>query len=313
MSFDPAYIAIGIAIKAIDLAFVNADGIKKTIPDAENVNKPSSAFDKLVDGFIEGFEIVFTLRGQGYDVGKEIPIPKEFRPLERGPFLWATCRLLIQEILFLDLVESCWKLFPPFQQPGGGSFFVPHLPWYYRYAVSAFFQTISGYVLRSLIHSIYLGFTLGGLILCRHSPTDWPPAFDHPFTSQSLGQFWGTGWHQFVRRSFVVSGGYPGQWLAKLLGLDGNLGLLLGTFFASGMFHELGFYTIGAPFDWRTPAFFMQHAFFIIGERLWKKITGRRVEGFIGQCWGTFAMSFLSQNICETLASIRMRLFADIY
>ncbi|KAG6377070.1 hypothetical protein JVT61DRAFT_1120 [Boletus reticuloceps] len=58
------------------------------------------------------------------------------------------------------------------------------------------------------------------------SPETWPPLMDNPWISDSLPVFWAKRWH-------------IGKWLA------GDIGMLFGTFFASGMYHECSAYILG--------------------------------------------------------------------
>jgi hypothetical protein len=82
------------------------------------------------------------------------------------------------------------------------------------------------------------------------------------------------------------------------LGLGRGTGLLFGTFLGSAMFHEIPFYLLGLGFDWRAPTFFMQQACCIFLERIWKRVTGRRVAGWTGFLWSYLVIGLLGQNIC---------------
>ena len=90
--------------------------------------------------------------------------------------------------------------------------------------------TLSSY---SLVRNSRFLFILSPLSGAFSSKQDWPPIFDNPWASQSLHELWGKRWHQLLRRTFLVCGGYPGYWIA------GNTGMILGSFFASGMFHQI--------------------------------------------------------------------------
>jgi len=76
-----------------------------------------------------------------------------------------------------------------------------------------------------------------------------------------------------------VFGGIPGRKIA------GDVGLVLGTFLASGLFHECTILAKGREWDSRVPLFFLVQGGSVIGERIWKKATGRRVDGLLGRLW----------------------------
>jgi len=111
------------------------------------------------------------------------------------------------------------------------------------------------------------------------SPEAWPPVFNSPWASDSLHDFWAKRWHQILRRILFVMGGTPGRWLA------GEVGQLLGTFLASGLFHELGMYMVCRGLDHRVTFFFTIQGVGVLLERVYKRVTGRRVEGWFGRVW----------------------------
>ncbi|KAH9816191.1 hypothetical protein DFH28DRAFT_1160874 [Melampsora americana] len=78
-------------------------------------------------------------------------------------------------------------------------------------------------------------------ILRSTDPTLTQPAFDSPYSATSLSWFWGRGWHQILRRDFLMCGGYPASTMARKLG--GGLTTqkvcgLFGSFFVSALLHE---------------------------------------------------------------------------
>src|SRR5260221_13863012 len=98
-----------------------------------------------------------------------------------------------------------------------------------------------------------------------------------PPPGQSLHKFWARCWHQLFRQTFLVFGGIPGRKIA------GDVGLVLGTFLASGLFHECTILAMGGSWDSRVPLFFLLQGGSVLGERIWKRVTGRRVNGFLGR------------------------------
>lgn len=136
--------------------------------------------------------------------------------------------------------------------------------------------------------------------LCQ-SPAAWPPMMDNPWASTSLHELWSKRWHQLMRRSFIVAGGIPGQWVA------GRAGRVLGTFIASGLYHDLAAYTLPGPMDFRPTLFFALQGVGVLLEDLYREITGRRVEGLAGRVWtylfvigfGQVCGTFIYTRVCE--------------
>jgi len=70
------------------------------------------------------------------------------------------------------------------------------------------------------------------IILFHQHPSQWPPLFDAPWSSTSLGELWGRQWHQIMRNSVLTLGGRPFGFLF------GRVGGHLGAFLVSGIFHN---------------------------------------------------------------------------
>ena len=51
------------------------------------------------------------------------------------------------------------------------------------------------------------------------------------------------------------------------------------------LYHEAAIYTLGRGFDVRVVLFFFLQGEAVLLERLWKKVTGKRVGGAIGKLW----------------------------
>ena len=173
--------------------------------------------------------------------------------------------------------------------------YIPSLPPLYRYLVATAIHIGIG---TAFIHGFCMVYYLLTLIcvgILGHSPTSWPPMFDNPWISQSLHEFWAKRWHQILRRTFLVYGGYPCQFLI------GRTGLLFGAFIASGLFHECAMYTMGRGWDNRVIFFFACQGFGILFEKLLKKITGKKVDGWLGTAWVYFCIMILGQPCGERL------------
>ena len=115
-------------------------------------------------------------------------------------------------------------------------------------------------------------------------PSSWPPIFDRPWASTSLHRFWAEGWHQFWRRGFIASGGLPLQSLF----FGSRTAFVFGTFLASAIFHDWGFYCFlpdARRPGWPVYVFFLSQTIGLAMERWWRKVTGKRVGGWSGRAW----------------------------
>lgn len=168
------------------------------------------------------------------------------------------------------------------------------LPPISRYAVSTFIHILSGRCLLAGFEAIYQLVTVVAVGIFDDSPSAWPPILDSPWLSESMHELWSKRWHQLLRRTFMVYGGYPGKWIA------GDFGMVLGIFIASGLYHELSMYAMGRGLDPAPVIFFALQAPILVIERLWRRITGRRVSGWYGRLWVYFVMFVLGQPMSSS-------------
>jgi len=167
--------------------------------------------------------------------------------------------------------------------------FLPHLPLFQRYALSTAIHICTGSSLLAGFYMVYHLCTLICVGLLRQSPLSWPPIMENPWIADSLNVFWARRWHQMLRRMFVVFGGYPASRIA------GQVGMVFGIFLASGMFHEFTTYTMGKGLDPNITLFFFWQAIGVVGERVWRKVTGHRVQGWLGLAWVYFSIMVVGQ------------------
>jgi Membrane bound O-acyl transferase family len=239
----------------------------------------------------DALELMFSLRGLGRDFGKGVYTPPTTRPQERKAFLRATLSSFLAAFLLLDIIDSAIKLVPGVGDPFGGSIFFSDLPLLTRYLVSTTIHVLTGAGLVVGFSMVYDLITLFAVAVLGHSPGAWPPVMDNPWASQSLHEFWAKRWHQLFRQTFLVFGGIPGR------KIGGDVGLVLGTFLASGLFHECTILAMGCKWDSRVPIFFLLQGGSVIGERVWKRVTGRRVDGLLGRLWVYFDIMILGQPL----------------
>jgi len=232
----------------------------------------------------DAIELTHTMRGLEWRFGQGIHIPKATRPLERTAFLYATLISFLQNYLMLDFLETLLKLFPGVGTPMGGTMFYPTLAPSARYTVSTVIHMITGTTLIAGFGMVYDLITLFAVACLDSSPLSWPPIMDDPWRSDSMHTFWAEDWHQVLRQTFIVLGGYPGKWLG------GDYGMVFGAFLASGLFHACSMYSTHRGLDYSTIAFFASQGLVLVLERLWRRFTGRRVGGWMGRLWVYFVL-----------------------
>ncbi|PVF92919.1 hypothetical protein CPB86DRAFT_790680 [Serendipita vermifera] len=284
-------------------------GYETTLPATSN---------SFLRGLSDAIEVLYSVRGIGWDFGKGMYVPPETRPLDRAGFLRATFFSFLGGFLTLDFLESCFKIIPHFSTPKGGSIFFitappsflvyndtfltpfikehPHLSTLItRYTVSTLITFFTGLAIIAGFHMCYCLLTLLGVGVLGHNPESWPPLFDSPWRTTSLADFWGKQWHQTLRQTFFTFVGYPLQFIVETLTWPfgkkvsesaGRVGLVLGTFIASGLFHSLAIFAMGTGgVDHKATLYFTFQGFMLFVERLFKIITGKRVGGPLGRIW----------------------------
>ncbi|QRV92554.1 membrane bound O-acyl transferase family protein [Ceratobasidium sp. AG-Ba] len=276
--------------------------LKSSVPNGrtqathESTPKAANLWTNVRDGFLDACELLSSMRGIGWDygTGNDIYIPPEHRSLERSAFLRSTLRTTLINFLLLDAIDTGFKLVPGVSSPSGGSIFLPDLSPVPRVLASTALHFATGVAFIGGFNMVY-GILTMICVSFGQSPSAWPPVMEDPMTTTSLHDFWGRRWHQLLRQTFLIGGGFPlsficertvGFFLGKRAGRSAGLaGLVLGAFTASGLFHMLAMYAMGRGIEWKVVAFFSAQAFALALERSWKALTGRRVDGWWGRIW----------------------------
>jgi len=245
---------------------------------SQYVQGPRSKNPYIATWLYDAIELAHSMRGLRWKFGQGIYIPEPNRPLERTAFLYATFISFIKNYLILDFLETLLKFFPGVGSPTGGTIFYPFAP-PIRYTMSTIIVLITGTTLMAGFRMVYDLITLFAVACLDSSPLSWPPIMGDPWHAESMHTFWSKEWHQALRQTFLVYGGYPGMWIA------GDYGMVFGAFLASGLFHVCSMYSPRRGFDYATMVFFIAQGPVLMLERLWKWITGRRVGGWMGMLW----------------------------
>ncbi|KZT60297.1 hypothetical protein CALCODRAFT_492624 [Calocera cornea HHB12733] len=253
---------------------------------------PPTPLDTFRARLLDAVDLVSSLRGIGwaYGTGTFIP-PFPFAHLS-GPSLrrrWLLHAFLQFTLTFLlfDSFEVLLKQHPNFRAPGPASMFLPSLPLLPRFFLVICTSLVTGIAVVLGFQSGYYFFAFLCVLLLGHDPRAWPPIQMDPWYATSLHDFWARRWHQLLRRSFLVMGGYPMQYPATLLfgKTAGDVAAVLGVFLASGMLHMLAQYPIGMPLSWGSLQYFLLQGVGVGLERVFRLVTGRRMSGVTGWLW----------------------------
>jgi hypothetical protein len=271
----------------------------------------------LLKGISDAFEVIGACRGIGWDYGESLYVPPQTRPLERKAFIKGSIKSFLVTFFLFDFIESCLNVIPGFSYPGSRSIFFMDAPpsflretqlWPWIQAHHDLSTFITKYTVSTLLtfvigSAIIAGFTMDYEILILifvgllgDNPENWPPLLDEPWLATSLADFWGKRWHQTFRQTFFIFGGYPLQFIIYHISLPlfgkksanslGRVGLVLGTFIASGLIHALAFYGMDSGgVDNSAIIFFGTQGVLLLAERAWKLATGIRVGGWYGRIW----------------------------
>ncbi|KAG8950355.1 hypothetical protein FRC04_007797 [Tulasnella sp. 424] len=211
----------------------------------------------------------------------------------RLSFLLSTILLYVTHVAFLDLFQTIVQSLPNpgLGTPGGGSIFNDSVSPPFRYLISSVAVLCAG-------GSVYCGLqaghnivTLIGVGLLGQDPSDYPPMFDKPWLSTSVRELWSKRWHLVLRVFFTTIGARVGG------ALLGDVGAVLGAFTLSGILHDWTIWGMGKGTDpLRIVGFFYVQGVAVILETVWRKLTGKRVEGWWGRVW-TWSFMLVSSHL----------------
>jgi len=233
---------------------------------------------------LDAFDLCCNLRGIGWNWSKGLHLPKETRRTDsRILFILSTLRSFILTVIIFDVLHYTVQSFgwETFGSGSGGTIFGDESePAVLRYPRATLVAFLSGLTICLGIQVGYYMLSLIGLVVFQNDPKTWPPIFDTPWFATSLADFWARRWHQAFRDLFVSCGSKP---LARVFG---RMGTVMGAFLISGILHVTGLWGMGRGTEfWTVAGYFLVNGVGLILERLWKQLTGRRVQGVWGNVW----------------------------
>ena len=246
----------------------------------QRIDKSRSVSSTYSQILLDATDLSLNFRGIGWSWSRLPSAPAESRP--SLTFFLHTLGSFFFHFVLGDVAHRFVQLFGPstINTPVGGSIFDPSLPPLHRYSYSTLITFVVGFIIYASMQAWYQFFALFSFIFLSHSPSQWPPLFDHPWLATSVSQFWSRRWHQLFNDLFLSFGG---NIFALLMG---RVGRVLGAFFVSGVFHAFGLWGLGQGGEsFKVIGFFMIMAVGILLENSWKFFTGSRVDGFFGRVW----------------------------
>ncbi|KAF8552890.1 hypothetical protein OG21DRAFT_1590310 [Imleria badia] len=259
---------IGLVILMISVAARTLDWTLAKGPLVRHLRPANSSPSTVMDAL----DLAANLRGHGWEWSPyRSYIPRETRPANRIAFVFCAFLSAVAHALICVGVG-------PIPELEGSTIFDETLLFPLRYLRATIITT-----LWFTTYAPYLPFL-------SLDSAQWPPAFNAPLLATSLSAFWGRRWHRFFRRIFLLSG-YP---LSPVLG---RAGILIGTFFASAVFHHIVLITLNRQTEfWRMLVGFGMIPPAILAEVTFHQLTGKRVGGVVGWVW-TMAWLTLSANV----------------
>ena len=238
----------------------------------------------IVDALFNGLDLSMSMTAYGWEHGLRVKA-KRAPVRSRWSFVLGRLATAVSWLLLADLVsEILIKYGEPTDptDPTLITIFDPTLPTVQRYLKVALLTFISGVAISGALHAVSciifaISVTLGT------NPERCVGGIDEPWRSTSITEFWGRRWHQWTRFTFVNFGGKP---IAALTG-TGRAGVVLGTFLASGIVHDLGFMKLPGNMGSSgvSTVFFVMMGVGAVLEQAWTKATGWKVAGVPGWLW----------------------------
>lgn len=232
---------------------------------------------------LDAADLTFNLRGYDWDFSETMKVPAHTRPLtSTSAYLNATAKSLVPHILVFDCLHYFCQLLGPDtvgSTAGGSIYDMTITDPFIRNLRATLLTVLVGLLIYGAIHIGNDSFSVIGVTILGQSPSQWPPIFDSPWLATSLTDFWAARWHQIFRQDFIAIGGKPLRLVA------GRPGGVLGAFLVSGTLHIVGLWGMGKGADIRVIYFFLMMGVGVILEGFWKRLSGRRVGGWLGWMW----------------------------
>ncbi|KAG6371923.1 hypothetical protein JVT61DRAFT_8932 [Boletus reticuloceps] len=285
---------ISVAARTLDWALAKRPLVRHLRPTNSS---PSTIMDAI--------DLVSNFRGHGWDWSRyRSYIPRETRPANCMAFvLYASLSAVAHALICGAFHRAILTLVPTRAGPitEGSTIFDDTLPFPVQYLRATMISALFAIDIYATMQMSYDLCTVLGILVLGQDPVQWPPAFNAPWRATSLSSLWGCRWHQFLRHTFLILGGYP---LSVVLG---RAGLIIGAFLASVLWHHTSLITLDSQVEmwWMLVGFGMMGPG-ILAERVFYQLTGRRVGGVLGWVWTMVSLMLWGNMIVEGFARAGM-------
>lgn len=183
-------------------------------------------------------------------------------PQSRIKYLFKTLVRIICHALCADVAAEIAQALLPTITNGHPTILDPTLPLLQRLLHASILTGIYISIIYCTVDMSYHIIAFCCVSVVGYAPEQWPPVFDAPWRSTSVGDFWGKRWHQFLRYYVVSLGSQPliaclatptvassstarktcqgGATAVEVQTKRGALSVL-SAFFVSGVLHDLSF------------------------------------------------------------------------
>ncbi|KAJ7022603.1 membrane bound O-acyl transferase family-domain-containing protein, partial [Mycena alexandri] len=232
---------------------------------------------------LDAVDLTFNIRGYGWNFASSMKVAPQTRPLTpTSMFLAAAAKSLLAHILIFDFFHYISQILgsDTVGSTVGGSVYDAAIsnP-LTRQSRATLLTILVGLLIYGAIQISHDAYCIISVAIFRQNPSDSPPLFNAPWLSTSLTDFWAARWHQVFRQDFLAIGAKP---LSLVAGRPGGV---LGAFLVSGMLHFVGLWGMNKGTDIRVVYFFLMMGVGVILEGFWRRVTGRRVGGWLGWIW----------------------------
>ena len=243
-------------------------------------NRSKSDSDSVYTACWNTWDLMINPRGIGWNWPRGLVVPKPaFETDSRFAFVLSlTAGFAFSMLAFDASVQTIRAMSPEtFGSLKGGTLFDHTLPPILELLRAMLVSLLAAVSVYFGLQYTYKFLAIVCIILFHQHPSQWPPLFDAPWLSTSLSELWGRRWHQMMRDMLLTLGHQPCQWLF------GRFGGLLGAFLISGIFHDFELGQSGHAVV--SVGFWVMNGVGVVLERVWKKVTGKRVGGVWGRTW----------------------------
>ncbi|KAF8546977.1 hypothetical protein OG21DRAFT_1501766 [Imleria badia] len=258
---------------------------------------------------MDALDLVSNFRGYGWDWSRGVHFPRETRPSNHGGFIFYTILSAAAHAFAFGILNTAIRSFSlasfgtlsggpilddtrPFLHRAirvcfpvghgdisGGSIFDESLPLHLRFLRLSVISTLAFVWIYVGLQMLYDSCTILSMLILEKTQPNGLPSLT-PRGSPPLTDFWGRRWHQLLRRTLLVLGGYP---LSSILG---RAGTVIRALLASAVFHHVELTALNSNSEfWRILVGFGMMALGIIMEDVFKDVTGRTVRGLAGWVW----------------------------